>query len=279
LKVKGGRWKVTNRIRIGNQTAFSAASIAEPFRYAVDNGFDAFEWFPDQKESGEGWGTGDIGGKARNIIKKMARAHDLSLSVHAPWQTNIIDPMSLKPLLKQVRFAADIGAGLLNLHLIAEDGIRPYLQAVKPIITRLREEQISLAIENTPLTGPDKFNALFAGLRDMTSEATSHVGMCLDPGHANLCQETLNDYLTYIDRLDPEIPIIHLHLHENYGDHDSHLPLFSGPSRQDTSGIQGLLKRLVERNFSGAIILEQWPSPPSRLNDARDRLFTLLNDI
>src|SRR5947209_6292522 len=42
-------------ISIGNQTAFSAASLMEPFEYALANGFDAFEWFPDKKESGAGW--------------------------------------------------------------------------------------------------------------------------------------------------------------------------------------------------------------------------------
>ena len=43
-------------IRIGNQTAFSALTPLEPFEYAVQNGFTAFEWFPDKKETGEGWG-------------------------------------------------------------------------------------------------------------------------------------------------------------------------------------------------------------------------------
>jgi len=33
--------------------AFSALTI--PFEYAVESGFNAFEWFPDKKESGEGW--------------------------------------------------------------------------------------------------------------------------------------------------------------------------------------------------------------------------------
>ena len=102
--------------------------------------------------------------------------------------------------------------------------------------------------------------------------------MCLDLGHANLCAATRNDYLQFVDRLASHVPIIHLHLHENYGDADTHLPLFTGPAGRDDAGIRGLLERLRRRRFSGSIILEQWPQPPSLLNQARDRLIRLLND-
>jgi phosphoglucan,water dikinase len=100
--------------------------------------------------------------------------------------------------------------------------------------------------------------------------------MCLDLGHANLCEATLNDYLKFIDLLDSRVPIIHIHLHENYGDHDSHLPLFTGPAGKNDSGIKGFIERMRRRNFSGCIILEQWPKPPGLLNDARNRLFKII---
>ena len=100
--------------------------------------------------------------------------------------------------------------------------------------------------------------------------------MCLDPGHANLCRETLNDYLRFIDLLDPRIPIIHVHMHENHGDSDSHLPLFTGPARHNPSGIRGIIDRLSGRGFSGAIILEQWPRPRRMLHEARKRLAEML---
>src|ERR1035438_3791450 len=100
--------------------------------------------------------------------------------------------------------------------------------------------------------------------------------MCLDVGHANLCGVTRNDYLRYLDELREQVPIIHVHLHENWGDRDSHLTLFTGPARGDSRGVEGLLSRLEKRHFSGSMILEQWPAPPSLLNMARDRLNPLL---
>ena len=60
-------------LRIGNQTSF-AASVLEPFEFAVDNGFTAFEFFPDRGYSGTGgWGEGDLSGATRRAICQTAR--------------------------------------------------------------------------------------------------------------------------------------------------------------------------------------------------------------
>ena len=260
------------RIRIGNQTAFSALTLTEPFEYAVENGFDAFEWFPDKKESGAGWEESDLDAEARRYIKHTALEHDIRLSVHAPWQSNPLSPELLELLFKDIEFAQDIGASLLNIHLYTDEGMASYARSIIPLVKRLAQINIKLSIENTPFTGPEDFNELFGQLRNLGPDDTAHVGMCLDLGHANLCEATLNDFLKFIDLLDPHVPIIHVHIHENYGDYDSHLPLFAGPAGKDATGIEGAIERLKTRNFSGCIILEQWPQPPALLNEARNRL-------
>ncbi|SPD74771.1 hypothetical protein PITCH_A330036 [uncultured Desulfobacterium sp.] len=265
------------RIRIGNQTFFSTVSISEPFRYAVVNSFDAFEWFPDLKVSGAGWTEGDLGKKTRALIKKIANDHDIALSVHLPWTANPLKKESYDTILRNAEFALDIGACLVNIHFFADEGAQAFVQAISHLIELLSANAIRLSIENVPATGPAAFNILFEHLRN-TELDTSCVGMCLDLGHANLCKETLNDYLGYVDILGPQVPIIHLHVHENYGDRDSHLTIFTGPAGKDPSGIAGLLERLEKRGFSGAIIMEQWPQPPSLLNEARNRLVDMLKD-
>ncbi len=259
------------RIRIGNQTAFSASSPFEPFDYAVANGFDAFEWFPDKKESGAGWRVDDVSGETRAYIRSTAEGHDITLAVHAslhPGQGNG------DTLLKEILFARDIGAALVNVHFHAPAGAAAFADALKSVIRQL-PEGMRLSIENTVETGPDDFNTLFdllaARLPDM-----SPLGMCLDMGHANLCSATRNNYLAFVDLLDPAIPVIHLHMHENFGDSDSHLPVFTGPSAMDPSGISGLIKRLRRRHFAGCMILEQWPRPAGLLNQARERLLDII---
>ncbi len=264
-------------IRTGNQTAFSAPSILEPFDYAISNGFDAFEWFPDKHDSGAGWEESDIDSETRVIIKEKSIAADMGLTVHAPWQANPLNPESESVLDRQIEFAEDIGATLLNIHFHLEEGIEAYARSIEPLIDKTAKAGIRLSIENTPITSPEDFNALFAMIRSMNNASVSHVGMCLDLGHANLCDSSKNDYLGFIKRLDSGVPVIHIHLHENYGDHDSHLTIFTGPSRENDAGIYGFIKLLKKRKFEGAIIMEQWPDPPSLLNQARERLYKMFD--
>jgi sugar phosphate isomerase/epimerase len=266
----------TGRIRIGNQTSFSALSATQPFEYAVENGFDAFEWFPDKKESGAGWEKSDLDAETRRYIKDTALEHDIRLSVHTPWQSNPLRPEVLELLFKDIEFAQDIGASLLNIHLYTDKAVVSYIESIIPLVKRLTQVGIKLSIENTPFTGPEDFNELFGQLRNLGSDGTAHVGMCLDLGHANLCEATRNDYLKFMDLLDPQVPIIHVHMHENYGDYDSHLPFFTGPAGKDALGIEGAIERLKRRNFSGCIILEQWPQPPRLLNEVRKGLFDMI---
>ena len=85
------------------------------------------------------------------------------------------------------------------------------------------------------------------------------------------------DGVSPADELAPEVPIIHLHVHENYGDADSHLTLFTGPARIDDAGVRAFLERLRRRDYHGALILEQWPRPPQLLIEAATRLRELLS--
>jgi len=264
----------TARIRIGNQTALSAYSVMQPFQYAVANRFDAFEWFPDKNEAGAGWDENDISKETRIFIRDTAVAGDIQLSVHAPWQLNPLRAGADERFSKIIALAQDTGAALLNIHLYADEGTAAFVDTIVPLIKRLADAGIKLAVENTPATGPEDFNELFRRLRSLNN--TAHVGMCLDLGHANLCKATHNDYLKYIDMLDPQAPVIHIHMHENYGDNDSHLPLFTGPAGKDQTGIRGLIERMKNRNFSGCIILEQWPQPESLLIETRNRLLEII---
>lgn len=258
-------------ICIGNQTSCWAAPRT-PFDFAVANGFGAFEFFPDKKPDG-GWDDNDLDATQRKNIRETARANNIQLSVHARWQADPFQPGAMDLFARDIQLASDLGATLLNIHLHHEHGVAAFVDAIQPLIRLTAEADLQLAIENTPHHSPENFNELFPPLLRF---GASHVGMCFDLGHANLCGATRNDYLKFLDRLAPEVPIIHLHLHENWGDADTHLPLFTGPSARDEAGIRGMVERLKRRNFSGAGILEQWPKPPSLLVQSRAKLLQLL---
>ncbi len=264
----------TARVRIGNQTALSAPSVMLPFHYAVANGFDAFEWFPDKNESGAGWDESDISKETRIFIRNTSIAGDIRLSVHAPWQLNPLRPGAYERFSEIIAFAQDTGSSLINIHFYTGEGISAFAGALVPLVELLAHNGIKLSIENTPDTGPEDYNRLFSLLR--LTDHPAHVGMCLDIGHANLFETTRNDYLKFIDMLGPQVPVIHIHMHENYGDKDSHLPHFTGPAGKDPTGIRGFAERMKNRNFSGSIILEQWPQPESLLIEIRTRLLEMI---
>jgi sugar phosphate isomerase/epimerase len=247
-----------------------------PFEFAVEHGFDAFEWFPVRNESGVGWTEDDLAKEELAAIKKTALSHDIAFSVHAPWWANPLNKDHLGVLYRSVEFARDIGASLFNMHLYPDQGIASYARAIAPVLDRLTASHIKLSIENTPLTGPGDFNELFSELDKIGIVDAEHIGICLDLGHANLYQATRNNYLKFVDLIDLHIPLIHIHLHENYGDHDSHLTIFTGLAGRDVSGIEDFVGRLCRRRFSGCIILEQWPEPPNLLVEARSRLIEMI---
>ncbi len=246
-----------------------------PFEYAVENGFDAFEWFPDKQNMSDGWDVNDIAIKTRSHIRAIADKHDIALSVHSSLQAEMCEPGKLDVMLRDIDFAREIGATLINTHLCIEKGIEHFVDTITPVIREIEEAGLRMAIENTVFTVPKDFNNLFNIIRERNITSQEKVGMCLDLGHANLSSFSRNNYLKFLDLLDPAVPIIHIHMHENYGDSDSHLPLFTGPAGENVSGISGFIDRMNGRGFSGSIIFEQWPEPPSLLNEARDRLYNM----
>jgi sugar phosphate isomerase/epimerase len=268
------------RIRIGNQTAISCVDRLEPFQFALQNNFDAFEWFSDKKVAADGtvagWDEDDLDPATRAWIRETGREHDIRFTVHAPWQANPLHSGGNEILLRSLEFASDIDADLVNLHLSMDEGAAGFVQALTPVLDHAGTAGLRLTLENTPHTTPEDFNQTFALLARSTSPST--VGMCLDLGHANLCETTRNDYLRFMDELAPAVPLVHLHVHENFGDADSHLTLFTGPSATDDAAIRGLLQRLYARAYRGVMILEQWPDPPQLLVQAATRLRSMFAD-
>ncbi|MCP4716135.1 MAG: hypothetical protein GY868_13545, partial [Deltaproteobacteria bacterium] len=107
-------------IHIGNQTSFAAPSIDVPFRFAIDNGFSAFEWFPDKKDDGSGWEIDDISTDQRDSYRNSAFKNNLRISVHVPWNANPLQPDAGRIISEHICFAKDMGASLINIHLYTD---------------------------------------------------------------------------------------------------------------------------------------------------------------
>jgi sugar phosphate isomerase/epimerase len=262
-------------IRIGNQTSKTAVPLTLPFEYALENHFDAFEWFPDKDDSGIGWEERDLDAKTRAWIRAVGRKEDIQFSVHGPLWVDLFHPDPLSGFEASLKLFEDIDASLFNIHFPQDHDLRTYLEAITPLILHMGKKERRLAIENVPSTSPEDVNLFFSLFTD-AKIPVRHTGLCLDLGHANLHEGTRNDYLRYLREIHEDVPLIHVHVHENYGDEDTHLPLFSGPAAHDETGVRGFAEWLKRRRFEGAVILEQWPDPPRLLVQARERLKEML---
>ncbi len=266
-------------IRIGNQTSFAARPPWVPFEFAVKSKFSAFEFFPDKHADGMGWTPDDIPHDRRREIKETAANNDIDLSVHASLQSTPATPEGQYALDRDIEFAREIDAKLLVIHLPRTETLDLFLENLPPFVAQLKDREIEISFENTPITKPEFVNLFFERLDDQFGTDPC-MGLCFDIGHANLCPTTLNDYVEFCGQLDHFVRINHLHGHENFGDRDSHLTLFTGPCAMNPKGITILLDMLLNaRNFRGNLILEQWPWPPSLLLTARDRLYEIMDEV
>jgi sugar phosphate isomerase/epimerase len=265
----------TRAIRIGNQTNCHTQATL-PFEFALRHGFDAFEWFSDKGRAG--WREDDASPEERERLRQTSRERDMLFSVHTPHAADPSTPEGADAVRRSIRFAGEVGAGVVNVHLFPEHGARAFAASLGPLLEAATVAGVRLSLENTPQTSPDDFNAVFDVL-SAVPDAFERIGMCFDMGHANLFSGTRNNYLHFLDSLGEHVPINHLHAHENWGDRDSHLTLFTGPSDHDDRGVRGLAQRLLSRGFRGSVVLEQWPNPPEQLIHARERLKGLLGSV
>jgi sugar phosphate isomerase/epimerase len=260
------------QIRIGNQTN-KDVSYREPFGFALNAGFDAFEWFSDRGRNG--WSEFDMDAAARRQLRRTIEEHGLVCSVHAPFAADPVTPDGESAILRSIAFAGDVGAGVVNVHFFPEQPVKLFAARLGPLLEAARLANVRLSLENTPAVSPEHVNEVFSVLA-FNPDAAGRTGLCFDMGHANLHEGTRNNYCAFVDRLSERVPIIHWHAHENWGDRDSHLTLFTGPSAQDDRGLRGLVRRLLKRGFRGSVVLEQWPKPPELLVQARDKLRQLI---
>src|SRR5262249_4367329 len=217
-----------------------------PWDFALAHGFDAFEWFSDRGR--QGWCEEDEGPEARAELRRAAERAGVLFSVHAPYAADPLTPEGAAAIGRSIAFAGELGAGVVSLCLSPRHGARAFAEGLRPLLEAAGAAGVRLSLENPPEVSPDHVNAVFGVLAAMP-EASGRVGLCFDMGHANLFAPTRNDYLGYLDRVGEHVPVIHWHAHENWGDADSHLPLFTGPAARDDSGIKGLVERLLRRGF------------------------------
>lgn len=208
--------------------------LEEEIDFSIKHGFKVFEILFD------GFWPCDIKRNLREKIKEISQKHNLLLQVHAPIER--VEPWE-EVLKETVSFTDETGSTLLTIHPQKKD-----MDIYKNIFSLAKEKGIFIGLENY------KESETFHSPSDMTGILSyfsdcSNIGMTFDTGHANIYSDPVN----YLKSLPEHIKILNVHLHDNLGKTDNHLPLGEG-----NINFHDLIYCLDEKKYPGNFIIEHW---------------------
>ncbi len=114
-------------------------------------------------------------------------------------------------------------------------------RSLKELSGTVRDRGIAVSLENMPLMNITVGHTLEELLR--MTEGTE-IGICLDIGHANTTGN-LDEFLSLLPNIG------NMHIHDNMGERDEHLPLGEG-----NIDFERVLKRIVSSGYSHGYVIE-----------------------
>lgn len=188
-------------------------------------------------------------------LAEMGRAAGVGFTIHLPfvdWNIASLVPemrrLSLERTQRAIAFGAEIGAACGVLHtgqvpLRLPEAVAYAHQLAQEALEQL-ELAIPVALENLGLSKAD----LLESPAELVEQLQAHprYGFCLDVGHAQIQLGPSGPqeyYQLLADRL------LHLHLHDNRGDQDEHLPCGDGT-------VNWAWVRKILEDFAGTAALE-----------------------
>ncbi|MGB2963908.1 MAG: sugar phosphate isomerase/epimerase family protein [Anaerolineales bacterium] len=248
--------------------AMEESPYVEALMFAVENGFDAFEvnvYFP--AFDLDNWNWSEI-----EALKKIIRDEEIEISVHAAfYELNMaaflkeIREESVRYINKSIDFCHQLGGEVITVHpgkftYEIEPGASPdtdpllkiqwdhNIESLKRINAYAESKGITLCLENL---GWNEVAQSFEDLLRIRDEVGDTLQFTLDIGHARIKSEggIEEGFRVLGDN------IRHIHLSDNYGKEDDHLPI--GEGNTDFSNFFHLFN-----NFPHIITLEIVPPGP-----------------
>ncbi len=209
-------------------------------------------------------------------FRELTPLYGMRFSVHAPMSDINIGSLnprmreaSLRELVVGLEACGRLGIDTYTVHpafltplgFVHRDGVK---EAARTSLLRLdqvaNDVGVRVALENMPRmytatgTRPQELTELIEG---------TGLGICLDIGHAHT-NGLIAEFLPLRDR------IINVHIHDNRGEFDEHLPIGDG-----TIDFPAVLRGL--EGYRGNYVIESRSLPEGVRS--RDRLTALLNDL
>jgi len=212
-----------------------------------------------------------------NLILGALASHSMNIICHLPTfvstadLTDSIREASLLEMFNSLEVAAELGSQKVVLHPGHIGGLGIYVEqtalahannSLAAIIDHAQTLGLCVCLENMfpkcrAFVEPDDFVEILQRFPDLK--------LTLDTGHANIANPGGRRILEFIEKFGPRIG--HLHVSDNFGERDDHIPL--GAGKIDFLKIVTALK---QTGYDDTVTLEIFSDDRRELQKSRDRL-------
>lgn len=226
--------------------------LLEQIHWLGENGFDFLDWNL----------TGDNGQPAEPEAAKVKQAladHGLDVVMQAPHHISVASPLPLirravrDQLIHYLDIAREVGSSLLSVHYShpapdfhVDQILDWHLDTLGPVCEQAEKIGVTITMENSSRGGKHQLLNMDTL---MTRIPCLYVHLC--SGHARL-EDDYGRFDDYVRRLGARIR--HVHLSENDGTADQHLPL--GSASLSTIDWPRDIRRLRRTGYDGTITLK-----------------------
>lgn len=218
----------------------------------------------------------------KKALLKQLKASNLGLICHLPTFVQLADltaglrQASLEEVLGALETAADLGARKVVLHPGYISGLGGYvlnqvkalaMESLAAVYARSQALGLTVCVENlfprfSPFVTPEDFAPVF--------EAFPGLRLILDLAHAFIGVRSSARCLDFLDRFGDRLA--HLHVSDNQGQRDDHLPLGSG-----CLPLKTIFRSLKKTGYDDTCTLEVFVEDRRALVKSRDKLIALLS--
>jgi sugar phosphate isomerase/epimerase len=208
-------------------------------------------------------------------IRHALERQGMGVVAHTAWFIPLGSPFgsvreaSLVEFRRALGAAHRIGATVMNVHYGKSPGffskeqvIEWHVEVLSHLCREAAEVGVTIVLEHIPHGGGEQLENIVAIMKQVPL-----LRFHLDSGHAKL-ERGYDRWEEYLERLGDKL--LHVHLSENDGTADQHLPL--GACRRSTTDWPEHIKKLRATGYDGTITLEVFSAHPEYLLLSRDLL-------
>ncbi|PCN50048.1 hypothetical protein B6U99_06565 [Candidatus Geothermarchaeota archaeon ex4572_27] len=178
-------------------------------------------------------GATRVDGRSARRVREVLDTLGLKLTVHAPFlDVNIasLSPSMRRASLRHLERSLQWTAKLEGETWVVHGGAFPHpkvrgeafdrmVSSLRRLVRVAEDLGVRVALENSAYGDFQLLASASEALRAVEAVGSDHLGLCLDLGHANIARQ-LDEFLSS----EALARVVHVHLHDNDGRRDLHLP-------------------------------------------------------